>query len=140
MSLMYIPTILGVIGLVAALVVYSIVVKYPSAGGKVASIGDAIHLGAMVFMRAEYKILGIFVAIVAVLIAASDLGLNTMYAFLLGAACSSIAGYMGMFTATKANVRTTTAAHERGASEALTVAFFGGSVMGLCVASMGLLG
>ncbi|MDG2088608.1 MAG: sodium-translocating pyrophosphatase [Arenicellaceae bacterium] len=140
MSLMYIPTILGVIGLVAALVVYSIVVKYPSAGGKVASIGDAIHLGAMVFIRAEYKILGIFVAIVAVLIAVSDLGLNTMYAFLLGAACSSIAGYMGMFTATKANVRTTTAAHEQGAPEALTVAFFGGSVMGLCVASMGLLG
>ena len=117
MSLMYIPTILGVIGLIAALVVYSIVIKYPVSGGKVSSIGDAIHLGAMVFMRAEYKILGIFVAVVAVLIAVSDLGLNTMYAFLLGAACSSIAGYLGMFTATKANVRTTTAAHESGASE-----------------------
>ena len=91
-------------------------------------------------MRREYTILAIFVIVVAVLIAFSDLGLNTMYAFLLGAFCSGSAGYIGMYTATKANVRTTTAANTRGASEALTVAFYSGSIMGLTVAAMGLFG
>ena len=63
-----------------------------------------------------------------------------MYAFLLGAFCSGSAGYIGMYAATKSNARTTTAAHTQGASEALTVAFFGGSIMGMTVAAMGLLG
>ena len=94
----------------------------------------------MVFMRREYSILGIFVVVLAIFIAISDLGLYTMYAFLLGAVCSGVAGYAGMYTATKANVRTTTAAHDQGSSKALEVAFYGGSIMGLCVASMGLLG
>ena len=140
MSLTYIPALMGVVGLLAAMIVYSIVKKYPTAEGKVSEIGDAIHTGAMVFMKSEYRILYMFVAVVAVLIAVSDLGLNTMYAFLIGAVCSSVAGYIGMYTATKANVRTTTAAHQQGAAPALTVSFFGGSIMGLCVASMGLLG
>jgi len=136
----WIPVILGIFGLISASVVFSFVKKYPEGEGKVVDISAAIHKGAMVFMRREYTILAVFVAVVAIFIAFSDLGLNTMFAFLLGALCSGSAGYIGMYTATKSNVRTTTAAHTQGASEALTVAFFGGSIMGLTVAAMGLFG
>jgi len=69
-----------------------------------------------------------------------SLGIETAIAFLVGALASASAGWIGMYTATKANVRTTTAAHTHGAPQALSVAFFGGSIMGLTVASMGLLG
>ena len=132
--------LLGLIGLTIAFVIYGTIAKQKVTDEKVANIGDQIHLGAMAFMRREYSILAIFLAVLAVLIAISDLGVSTMIAFLLGAFCSAFAGYVGMFTATKANTRTTTAAHEKGASEALTIAFYGGSVMGLTVAAMGLLG
>lgn len=133
------PAILGIIGLIAAFVVFAMVKAYPAGTGKVADIGEQIHKGAMVFMRREYSILAIFVGVVA-LILIFALGWASSFAFLVGAAASASAGYIGMYTATKSNVRTTTAAHSKGAPEALTVAFFGGSIMGLCVASMGLLG
>jgi K(+)-stimulated pyrophosphate-energized sodium pump len=94
----------------------------------------------MVFMRREYSYLAIFVIVVGALIFISDLGWKTAVAFFVGALASASAGYIGMYTATRANVRTTTAAAENGASAALTVAFFGGSIMGLTVAAMGLLG
>ena len=136
----WIPVGLGILGLASAWIVYGFVKRFPEGEGKVVEISNSIHKGAMVFMRREYTILVAFVAIVAIFIAISDLGLNTMYAFLLGALCSGSAGYIGMYTATKSNVRTTTAAHTQGASQALTVAFFGGSIMGLTVAAMGLLG
>lgn len=136
----WIPFVLGILGLISAWVVFGVVKRYPEGDAGVVKIADAIHKGAMVFMRREYKILAIFVAVVAVLIAISDLGMNTMWAFLLGAFCSGGAGYIGMYTATKSNVRTTTAAHTSGASEALIVAFFGGSIMGLTIAAMGLFG
>ena len=136
----YIPMIMGAIGLIAAFFIYRMVLKYPAGEGKVATIGDQIHKGAMVFMRREYTYLTVFVVVVAILILISDLGKHTMFSFLVGAFCSALAGYLGMFSATKANVRTTTAAATSGASGALSVAFFGGSIMGLCVASMGLLG
>ena len=136
----WIPVTLGILGLIAAWVIFGLVKRYPEGEGKVAQISNSIHKGAMVFMRREYSILAIFVVVVAVLIAISDLGLNTMIAFLLGAFCSGSAGYIGMYTATKANVRTTTAAHTKGAAEALSVAFYGGSIMGLTVAAMGLFG
>ena len=136
----WIPVSLGILGLVSAWIVYGYVKRFPEGEGKVVEISSAIHKGSMVFMRREYTILIVFVAIVAIFIAFSDLGLNSMYAFLLGAFCSGSAGYIGMYTATKANARTTTAAHTRGASEALTVAFFGGSIMGLTIAAMGLFG
>ncbi len=134
------PMISGGAGLLVALAVYIMVLKYPAGEGRVADIAEQIHRGAMVFMRREYSYLLGFVAVVAILLFFSDLGANTALAFLVGAACSAIAGYIGMFAATRANVRTTTAAQQEGAEEALAVAFFGGSVMGLCVASMGLLG
>lgn len=134
------PMLLGVLGLFGALYLYKSVKEYPGGEGKIADIADKIHLGAMVFMRREYTILAIFCAVVLLMILFSDLGIKTAFAFLVGAVCSAAAGYIGMYTATKANVRTAVAARKEGASSALTVAFFGGSIMGLTVASMGLLG
>jgi len=133
------PPIIGAFGLVAAAITYAQVKKYPEGEGKVVEIGNQIHLGAMVFMKREYKMLTIFAAVLVVLLYIF-LGWQTAFCFLLGALASGSAGYIGMNTATRANVRTTTAAHEKGAAAALTVAFFGGSIMGLAVASLGLLG
>ena len=134
-----IPALFGVGGLIVAWYVFQKVKEYPAGEAKVAEIADAIHLGAMVFMRREYKFLTIFSAILLVFLLIV-LGWQSALAFLVGALTSGIAGYIGMNTATQANVRTTTAAHTKGAEAALTVAFFGGSIMGLAVASMGLLG
>lgn len=135
-----IPILMGALGLLVAWTIYRMVLKYSPGEGKVVEIADKIHHGAMVFMRTEYTYLGVFVVVVAGLIWFSDLGLHSMIAFLVGAFCSAFAGYTGMYAATNANVRTTTAAQKEGASSALTVAFYGGSIMGLCVAAMGLLG
>ena len=136
----WIPVSLGILGLISAWIIFGFVKRFPEGEGKVVEISNLIHKGAMVFMRREYTILIAFVVVVAIFIAISDLGMNTMYAFLLGAFCSGSAGYIGMYTATKSNVRTTTAAHTQGASQALTVAFFGGSIMGMTIAAMGLFG
>ena len=133
------PPIIGVFGLVAAAITYSAVKKHPEGEGKVVEIGNQIHLGAMVFMKREYKMLVMF-ALALLVILFIFLGWETTFCFLLGALASGTAGYIGMSTATRANVRTTTAAHNEGAASALTVAFFGGSIMGLAVASLGLLG
>ncbi len=140
MNLTYLPVLFGVFGLVSAFVVYRMILKYPEGEGKVAEIGEQIHRGAMVFMRREYTYLLIFVIVVSVFILFSDLGIKTTIAFLVGAFCSGVAGYIGMYAATHANVRTTTAAAQHGAETALAVSFFGGSVMGLTIAAMGLLG
>lgn len=134
-----VPSIFGVLGLVIAYYIYQEVKNYPTGEAKVVAISDAIHLGAMVFMRREYKMLGIFAGILVVVLYFL-LGWKTALAFIVGAFASGLAGYIGMSTATRANVRTTMAAHTKGTSEALTVAFFGGSIMGLAVASLGLLG
>lgn len=134
------PLFFGLGGLYVAWTIYKTLLAYPEGDGKLKSIGDAIHSGAMVFMQREYKMLGIFFVVLLVLLLISGLGQATALAFTLGAGCSALAGYLGMFSATKANVRTTIAAHEKGEAEALTVAFFGGSIMGLCVASLGLIG
>jgi len=133
------PALFGLVGLIAAFTLYRVVLRYPAGSGKVAEIGAAIHLGAMVFLKREYTILAGFVLIVALLLALS-LGLSTMISFLVGAVCSALAGYCGMFAATKANVRTAIAAQDHGGSRALTISFFGGSIMGLTIASLGLLG
>ncbi len=135
-----IPILFGIAGLFAAWTVYKMILQNPAGEGKVVEIAGLIHRGAMVFMRREYTYLAVFVVVVAVLILISELGFHTMFAFLVGALCSATAGYIGMYAATHANVRTTTAANEQGAARALTVAFFGGSVMGLSVAAMGLFG
>ncbi len=139
MDVNLLPPIFGILGLVAAFITYGQVKKHPEGEGKVVEIGNQIHLGAMVFMTREYKMLAIFSAVLVVLLFIF-LGWQTAFCFLLGALASGSAGYIGMNTATRANVRTTTAAHNEGAASALTVAFFGGSIMGLSVASLGLLG
>jgi K(+)-stimulated pyrophosphate-energized sodium pump len=139
MNITYIPPVLGVAGLIIAFIIYGMVKKWPVGEGKVAEIGEEIHLGAMVFIRREYSMLAIFSAVILVLLYFS-LGAGTAIAFVVGAVCSASAGWIGMYTATQANTRTTTAAHTDGAASALTVAFFGGSIMGMTVASVGLLG
>lgn len=138
-ALLYLPPALGIFGLVIAFVLYNVVKSYDPGSDVLRKIADQIHLGAMVFMNREYKMLAMFSAVLIVLLAIF-LNINTALAFTVGAVSSALAGYIGMFTATKANVRTTNAAHEKGAADALTVAFFGGSVMGLSVASLGLIG
>jgi K(+)-stimulated pyrophosphate-energized sodium pump len=133
------PITFGGFGMIAALLIYVNIIKSPAGEGRVKEIADEIHLGAMVFMASEYKRLAIFCVICIVALYAS-LGADTAISFTLGALCSGTAGYIGMYSATKANVRTAVAANTRGAAAALNVAFFGGSIMGLTVASMGLLG
>jgi K(+)-stimulated pyrophosphate-energized sodium pump len=133
------PITFGALGMIAALLIYVNILKTPSGEGRVKEIADEIHLGAMVFMASEYKRLAIFCLICIIALYAS-LGADTAISFTLGALCSGTAGYIGMYSATKANVRTAVAANTKGAAAALNVAFFGGSIMGLTVASMGLLG
>ena len=134
------PAALSVFGLLIAFLLYRLVCQYPEGDEKVRNIARLIHEGAMVFMAREYRVLFIFVAVTLVLILISPLSNSTAIAFVVGALSSATAGYIGMYAATKANVRTTVAAHTKGAAEALSVAFYGGGVMGLAVASLGLLG
>ncbi len=136
----FMPIILGIIGMFGAFKIFAIVKQSPGGEGLIADIAEQIHTGAMVFMKREYTYLLIFASLCFVAIWMSDLGWPSAFAFALGAVCSAGAGYIGMYTATHANVRTAVAARDKGAAEALTLAFFGGSIMGLTVASMGLLG
>ena len=134
------PVVVGLFGLFCAFVLFGLIMKYPEGNAKVAKIGEQIHLGAKVFMITEYKIL--LPVLIALVLACgfSPLGWNTALAIGVGALSSAIAGFIGMYSATKANVRTATAAEESGQERALSISFFGGSIMGLCVASMGLVG
>ena len=133
------PVAFGAFGMIAAFLIYTSITKSPAGEGKVKEIADEIHLGAMVFMSSEYKRLAIF-CLICVTALYFSLGADTAISFTLGALCSGTAGYIGMYSATKANVRTAVAANTKGAAAALNIAFFGGSIMGLTVASMGLLG
>jgi len=139
MNISILPPLLGLLGLVAAFVVYLLVMKYPDGEDKVKKIGDQIHTGALAFMKTEYKYLLIFISVLVVLVWFA-LGVYSAIAVVVGAACSSLAGFIGMYAATKANVRTATAAQKDGPAAALSVSFYGGSVMGLCVAALGLIG
>ena len=134
-----IPIIFGFLGLLAAYLLYSTVKKYPAGEKKLTDISDEIHLGAMAFMKKEYSILFVF-SLILVFGIYIGLGPSSTVAFIVGALSSSITGFIGMYTATKANVRTATAAQDSGVKDSLSVAFFGGSIMGLTVAAMGLLG
>ena len=130
---------LGVLGLLIVVIIYQWITKQDGGSGAVKKIGEQIHIGAIVFMKREYKMLSIFALVLLVLLYIF-LGAASALCFLVGALTSATAGYIGMNTATIANVRTAQAAHENGSASALTVAFFGGSVMGLSVAALGLLG
>ncbi len=131
--------VLGILGLGLAGILYRNIVRVPVDSEKMREISDDIHNGAMVFLKREYTILVGFVTVVGLL-----LGLFISWAmalaFLGGALFSMMAGFFGMKAATRANVRTTLAARDHGQARALAVAFQGGAVMGLSVASLGLLG
>lgn len=129
----------GIAGLIIAYLIYRNILSHDVGSEKMREISELIHDGAMVFLKAEYKILSIFVLFVAALIFFL-INHETAYAFLGGAACSMFAGFFGMKAATRANVRTSAAANKEGMGAALMVAFGGGSVMGLAVASLGLAG
>ncbi len=131
--------VLGVIGLVIALGIYLYVKKQPSGSELMVDLADQIHRGAMTFLRREYTVLAVFVLIVAALLA-WGIGGATAAAYVAGAVSSALAGFMGMEAATRANVRTSHAANTEGQGKALRVSFLGASVMGLAVASLGLLG
>ena len=133
------PMIFGVFGLYAAWYVFHQIMKYDAGETKITVIADAIHRGAMVFMQREYKMLAWFCLALIVFLLFS-LGIATAFAFVIGALASASAGYIGMNAATRANVRTANAAHTSGVADALNIAFSSGSVMGLAVASLGLLG
>ena len=130
---------LGVIGLMFSFGLYTYVKGQPVGTERMAELADAIHGGAMAFLRREYMVLVPFVAIVAALLAWL-VGGRTAMAYVFGAICSLLAGFFGMQAATKANVRTSEAARSSGQSKALRIAFSGGAVMGTAVAALGLLG
>ncbi len=134
------PPLLGVVGLLSAFLVYQAVSRYDAGEGKVTEIAESIQLGAMTFMRREYTILLWFVLALTILLFIAFQTWHHPLAFIVGAVSSALAGLIGMYAATQANVRTAVAANTGGLSDALSVAFFGGSVMGLALASMGLLG
>ena len=96
-STAYIPPALGVFGLFCAWYIFRVVKRHPQAEGRVREIGEQIHLGAMVFMRREYRILAIFSAVVLVLLWIF-LGGKTALAFAIGALASGLAGWYGMYT------------------------------------------
>ncbi len=131
--------ILGAIGFGIAIVIYNMVKSEPVGNEKMHEISDDIHAGAMAFLGREYRVLAIFIGIVFVLIAIA-MSFYTALAFLGGAACSMTCGFIGMKAATRANVRTSEAARAHGQAKALEVSYNGGAVMGLAVASLGLVG
>jgi K(+)-stimulated pyrophosphate-energized sodium pump len=130
---------LGFGGLAIAFVIYKEVCNRPDGNEKMREIGGYIYEGAMAFLRREYTILAYFVVIVFLLLWIF-IKFQTGIAFVSGALCSVLAGLFGMQAATKANVRTSQAAKDQGEGEALLTAFDGGAVMGLSVASLGLIG
>ena len=134
----------GILGLIYVFIKNAWVTKQEVGNEKMARIAKNIADGAMSFLKAEYKILSIFVAAVAILLffkGQNEAGSNGLVAvsFIVGAVCSALAGFIGMRVATKANVRTTNAARTS-LPKALEVAFAGGSVMGLGVVGLGVLG
>ena len=134
----------GVVALIFVFLKSGWVSKQAIGNDKMARIAKNIASGAMAFLKAEYKVLAIFVAAVAVLLffkGTNEVGSNGMVAvsFIIGAICSALAGFIGMKVATKANVRTTEAARTS-LGRALEVAFAGGAVMGLGVVGLGILG
>jgi len=132
-------SVFGLLVLGYAFTVYREIISLPDGTDKMREISSAIHKGAMVFLRREYRIIGIFVIVVFILLSIF-IDYRAGIAYLGGAICSLVAGFCGMKSATKANVRTAQAAATEGQGKALIVAFKGGNVMGLSVAGLGLLG
>ena len=138
-SLMYLAPVIGVIALIFALFLSKKVSREEEGTDRMKEIASAISEGAHAFLTAEYKILVIFVIVLFVLIGLG-IGFGSGVAFVFGTLCSILAGYFGMGVATKANVRTANAARTSGMNRALSIAFSGGAVMGMCVVGLGVLG
>ncbi len=142
--LFYAVPAMGVLGLLYTLIKFNWVSKQDAGNDRMKEISTYIAEGAMAFLRAEWKILGYFVVVVALLLGVMSMGNKNSHwtialAFIIGAVSSALAGYIGMKIATKANVRTAQAA-KTSLSKALAVSFTGGSVMGLGVAGLAVLG
>lgn len=131
--------LIGLAGFVFALMTYGWILRQPAGNAKMTEIAGMIESGSMTFLRKEYTILLGFLVIVTALLG-FYLGTNTAVCYIVGALSSMLCGFIGMKAATKSNVRTAQAASEHGQGKALLVAFFGGSVMGMAVASVGLMG
>ena len=137
---MFLVPAAAVIALLFAVYLANKVSRQSVGTDRMKEISGAIAEGARAFLTAEYKILVIFVAVLFVLIGVGIGSWVTAVCFVVGALFSTIAGYCGMTVATKANVRTANAARESGMNKALSIAFSGGAVMGMCVAGLGALG
>jgi K(+)-stimulated pyrophosphate-energized sodium pump len=131
--------ILGLVGLIGAFALFMYVSRQSTGTELMAELADRIHEGAMAFLRREYTVLAVFVLVVAVLLGLAIDWLSSI-AYVSGALSSVLAGFFGMSAATRANVRAAAAAREFGSGKALRVSFFGGAVMGLSVAALGLVG
>lgn len=138
-ELAYLAWPIGVVGLISSLLLYGYVRKQPEGTDVMRSIAAQIETGAMAFLRRQYSVLVMFIVVVAALLTYAING-PTALAFVSGAISSMAAGFIGMKAATKANVRTSEAARSSGQGLALRIAFNGGAVMGLAVASIGLFG
>ncbi len=143
----YLSVVFGLFGMIIAWKLFESVDDEPAGNEKMTEIADAIHEGAMVFLSREYKMLAYFVGAVFILLLILIsvqkglwIGIWTAVAYAVGAGCSMLAGYFGMNAATTSGVRTSQAAADGGQAKALNIAFNGGAVMGLCVASLGLIG
>lgn len=139
-NFVYLAPVLGICALIFAFYLIQKVSKQDAGTDRMKEIAAFIHEGASAFLMAEYKILIVFVAVLFVLIGIGIGSWVTAGSFLVGALFSTIAGYIGMNVATKANVRTAAAAKDSGMNKALSIAFSGGAVMGMCVVGFGLLG
>lgn len=139
MGTLLIAPIVGVVALLFAFYKASVINKAEPGNDRMKEIASYIHEGAMAFLARQYKSVGIFVIIMFIVLGIA-INWPTALAFAAGAACSILAGYFGMVVATKANVRTTNAAMVSGMNKALDIAFSGGSVMGMTVVGLGLLG
>jgi len=142
--MIYMPIVLAALGLIYMLIKKSWVMKQDAGDGKMKEISDHIYEGALAFLNAEYRLLAIFVIIVSILLAAVSFIVPTTHwlivvAFIFGAVFSAYAGNIGMKIATKTNVRTTQAARTS-LPNALKISFGGGTVMGLGVAGLAVLG
>ena len=139
-NLFVIVPVFGVVALLFAAYLAAKVSRQSAGNERMREIAGAISEGAQAFLTAEYKILVVFVLILFILIGVGIKSWVTAVCFVVGALFSTLAGYCGMTVATKANVRTANAAKESGMNRALSIAFSGGAVMGMCVAGLGVLG
>ena len=130
---------LGILSLIVAWLIYGYVKKQPNGTPLMQELEGMIHEGAMAFLKREYSILVLFIIIVFILLFIG-IAWQTAVAFVTGAICSMLAGFSGMTAATRGNSRTAQAATQSGQAKALNVSYFAGSVMGLAVAGLGLLG